>query len=104
MAQKAIDEAEACLSDAIAATLPAYSLLSEIAAAKKLHSRAAAFSGILETLSPSDGDSVYLHAQRLAAVGRWDDALMRLKPLRKANPTNVNIANTLGVALYHTEA
>ena len=104
LAQKSIDQAEGCLSEAIAATLPAYGLLSEIAALKKERHRALAFSGILETLSPSDGDSVFLHARRLGQAGRWQEALTRLKSLRKANPDNIDIVNSLGVAYYHTES
>jgi len=119
MSQRRIDEAEACLSDAvrvslysqltvlvnqIAATLPSYHLLSEIAAVKKQPQRALAFSGILETLSPSDGDSVFVHAKRLGQAGRWQEALTRLQALRNANPDNVDVVNSLGVAFYRTEA
>ncbi|KAJ8600381.1 hypothetical protein CTAYLR_000730 [Chrysophaeum taylorii] len=87
--------------DAVIYTSSAYSLLSDIAATHKDPARAVSFSTILETLNPSDGDSVFLHAQRLAQAGRWTDALARLDRLRKVNPDNGDIVNTYGVALYH---
>lgn len=102
ISQRNIDQAEACLSEAVGSTLGAYSLLSDIAAAKRQGDRAVALSAILETLNPRDGESVFLHAQRLGQVGRWGEALPRLRDLRESNPQNGNIINTYGVALYHT--
>ena len=43
----------------------AIALMSDIAAAQRLPLRAAAFSSVLEQLNPTDGETVYLHAQRL---------------------------------------
>jgi len=88
----------------VASTLGALSLLSDIAAAKRQGDRAVAFSAVLETLNPRDGEAVFLHAQRLGQVGRWADALSRLRDLRESNPDHGAIANTLGVALYNTNA
>lgn len=103
ISQRNVEQAEACLNDAVASTLGAYSLLSDIAAAKRDGRRALAFSAVLETLNPRDGETVYLHAQRLGQVGRWRDALPRLEDLSQSNPNNFNILNTYGVALYHTK-
>lgn len=100
--QQNLGQAEACLVDAVSASLGAFSLLSDMAAARHQTERALTFSAILETLSPNDGESVFLHAQRLGGVGKWDEALPRLRNLRSTNPRHANIANTLGVALFHT--
>ena len=56
-------------------SLGAIALMSDIAAAQRLPLRAAAFSSVLEQLNPTDGETVYLHAQRLVQAGKWDDAL-----------------------------
>ena len=76
--------------------------MSDIAAAQRLPLRAAAFSSVLEQLNPTDGETVYLHAQRLGQAGKWDDALAPLLRLRESNPENANIANSLGAAYYQT--
>ena len=76
--------------------------MSDIAAAQRLALRAAAFSSVLEQLNPTDGETVYLHAQRLGQAGKWDDALAPLLRLRESNPENANIANSLGAAYYQT--
>ena len=72
--------------------------MSDIAAAQRLPLRAAAFSSVLEQLNPTDGETVYLHAQRLGQAGKWDDALAPLLRLRESNPENANIANSLGAS------
>mmetsp|Transcript_23401 Transcript_23401/g.30378 ORF Transcript_23401/g.30378 Transcript_23401/m.30378 type:complete len:204 (+) Transcript_23401:33-644(+) len=103
LSQRNMEAAESCLNDAIAATLGSFSLLSDIAAARQQTDRALAFSTVLEILSPRDGDAIFLHTQRLIQSGRYKDAVTRLRDLRQANPQNAAIANTLGVALFHTK-
>ena len=100
--QKNIPQAEACLLEAVQVSLGAIALMSDIAAAQRLPLRAAAFSSVLEQLNPTDGETVYLHAQRLGQAGKWDDALAPLLRLRESNPENANIANSLGAAYYQT--
>ena len=100
--QKNIPQAEACLLEAVQVSLGSIALMSDIAAAQRLPLRAAAFSSVLEQLNPTDGETVYLHAQRLGQASKWEDALAPLLRLRESNPGNANIANSLGAAYYQT--
>lgn len=102
--QRDLARAEACLLEAIASTLGALSLMSDIAATQRLPLRAAAFSSVLTQLNPQDGETVYLHAQRLGQAGAWNESLPLLLRLSGANPANANIANSLGAAYYQTYA
>jgi len=98
--QKNLAQAEACLLEAIASTLGALSLMSDIAATQRLPLRAAAFSSVLTQLNPSDGETVYLHAQRLGQAGAWNESIPLLDRLATANPSNANIQNSLGAAHF----
>ena len=54
--QEKVDQAEACLSDAITTTVPAFRLLSDIATSNQQFGRAAGIAEIIETLL-NNGDS-----------------------------------------------
>lgn len=69
--QKDLAAAEACIAEAIQVAMPAFSLMSDIAATARNPNRAVAFSSILTQLAPSDGEVLYLHAQRLGQAGNW---------------------------------
>merc|ERR1711907_7838 len=101
ISQDRVVEGEACMLDAIAAVLPSFAILSNIAAAKQQPNRASVFSHILETLNPS-AENVLLHATRLNGAKQFDQAASRFELLLKNNPENAGIANSLGVTLFNS--
>ncbi|KAH8078755.1 hypothetical protein JL720_9500 [Aureococcus anophagefferens] len=79
--QRNLPQAEVCLLEAMQSTFGALSLLSDLSAAMSMANRAAAFSQILSQLNPNDGETIFLHAQRLSQAGRWDESMRIVLPV-----------------------
>eukprot|EP01048_Picozoa_sp_COSAG05_P003828 COSAG05_NODE_187_length_14703_cov_123.022186_3_plen_199_part_00 len=97
--QDKIGEAEACLSDAITTSVPAYRLLSDIATNNGQFGRAAGIAGIIETLL-NNGDSKLYYSRKLLRVNQNEEAKTRLDALAEANTDNGDIFHLLGIAEF----
>lgn len=100
--QDKLAEAEACLSDAITTTVPAYRMLSDIATVNGQFGRAAAIAEIIETLM-NNGDAKLYHARKLLRINQNDKAKERLDTLIEHNGDNAEVLHLLGVAQFRLE-
>ena len=94
-----MEEAELCLTDALAATVPAYTMLSDLSTLKKQHPRAALIAGLIDKLV-NNADAKLYHAKKLLQNNEHQIAMELLDGVAAGNPDVAGIRHLLGVSQF----
>lgn len=94
-----MEEAELCLTDALAATVPAFQMLSDLTTRKQEHPRAALIAGLIDKLV-NNADAKLYYAKKLLQNNEHQLAMEILDGVAVGNPDIAGIRHLLGVACF----